>query len=223
MIDELTSCDSFAERKSTKRNSGFSRRVMLQKSACGFGYLALADLIARQSATATAAEALRSSGLHHPARAKRVILLFMHGGPSQVDTFDYKPLLQRDDGKTFGGTIPAQIDATPTLLASPWKFKQHGQSGLWVSELMPEVAKVVDRLCVVRSVHSRGQSHGQAVSMLHTGSDNLIRPSVGSWSAMDWGLRIRICLRSWLSVLRRAMVVRAITAPRFCLLSIKRW
>ncbi len=163
-----------------------SRRALLRQSACGFGYLALADLISRQ-AVATANEEARSSGLHHPARAKRVILLFMHGGPSQVDTFDYKPLLQRDTGKQYGGTIPAQIDATPTLLASPWKFKQHGQSGLWVSELMPEVAKVVDRLCVVRSVHSRGQSHGQAVSMLHTGSDNLIRPSVGAWISYGLG------------------------------------
>ncbi len=160
--------------------------------------------------------------MHHPARAKRVILLFMHGGPSQVDTFDYKPLLQRDDGKTYGGTIPAQIDATPTLLASPWKFKQHGQSGLWVSDLMPEVAKVVDRLCIVRSVHSRGQSHGQAVSMLHTGSDNLIRPSVGSWVSYGLGTENQDLPAFMALSLRRAMVVRAITAQRFCQPNIKR-
>jgi hypothetical protein len=126
-------------------------------------------------------------GMHHAAKAKRVIFLFMHGGPSHVDTFDYKPKLSQDDGKTYKGELPSSIDAVPTLMGSPWKFNRHGESGLWVSELMPEIAKVADRLCVIRSMHSRGQSHGQAVSMLHTGSDNLIRPSVGAWVSYGLG------------------------------------
>ena len=124
---------------------------------------------------------------HHPPRAKRVIFLFMHGGPSQVDTFDYKPRLQTDDGKKLPFDAASNIDAVPKLLKSPWKFARHGQSGGWVSELLPNLAKQIDDLCVIRSVHSRGQSHGQAVSMMHTGTDNLVRPSVGAWVSFGLG------------------------------------
>lgn len=127
--------------------------------------------------------------VHHPARAKSVIFLFMHGGPSQVDTFDFKPQLQRDDGKQLPFEAAENIDAVPKLLKSPWKFARHGQSGLWVSELLPNIAQHIDDLCVIRSMHSRGQSHGQAVSMLHTGSDNLVRPSVGAWVSYGIGSR----------------------------------
>ncbi len=111
----------------------------------------------------------------------------MHGGPSQVDTFDYKPELQKRDGESYSGQMPSQIDAKPVLLASPWKFSQHGQNGLWVSDLLPHMAGVADELCVVRSVYSRGQSHGQAVGMVNTGSDNLVRPSVGAWVSYGLG------------------------------------
>jgi hypothetical protein len=114
--------------------------------------------------------------LHFPARAKRVIFLFMHGGPSHVDTFDYKPRLAKDDGKPFPLELPPNIDAVPTLLNGPWGFKQRGQSGLWVSDLLPHMAKHADSLCVIRSMHTKGQSHGQAVGMVNTGSDNLVRP-----------------------------------------------
>lgn len=122
-----------------------------------------------------------------PARAKRVIFLFMHGGPSHVDTFDYKPKLQSNDGGELPFEKPPRIDAKPVLMKSPWKFAQHGESGQWVSELLPHTAKKVDELCIVRSLHSRGQSHGQAVSMLHTGSDNLVRPSAGAWISYGLG------------------------------------
>ncbi|MDP6443309.1 MAG: DUF1501 domain-containing protein [Pirellulaceae bacterium] len=125
--------------------------------------------------------------LHHAARAQRVIFLFMHGGPSHVDTFDYKRALQANDGKPLPFERPKNIDAKPVLMKSPWKFQRHGESGLWVSELFPHVARQVDELCIVRSVYSRGQSHGQAVSMLHTGSDNLVRPSVGAWVSFGLG------------------------------------
>jgi hypothetical protein len=120
-----------------------------------------------------------------------VIFLFMHGGPSQVDTFDYKPELQKRDGEKYAGQMLAQIDAKPVLMASPWKFARRGQSGLWVSDLLPQIAGVADELCVVRSMHSRGQSHGQAVSMVNTGSDNLVRPSVGSWISYGLGTENR--------------------------------
>lgn len=172
------------------------RRRFLAQSACGFGMLALADLMAKNGAiaaeSATASRASGSAALapkppHFPARAKRVIFLFMHGGPSHVDTFDYKPELQRRDGEVYGGQIPSQIDAKPKLMASPWEFKQRGESGLWVSDLLPHIAEVADDLCVVKSVHTRGQSHGQAVGMVNTGSDNLVRPSVGSWVSYGLG------------------------------------
>jgi len=174
------------------------RRQFLSQSACGFGMLALADLLASETksvraetvtpgvAPASGADLLARSP-HFPGRAKRVIFLFMHGGPSQVDTFDYKPELQKRDGETYSGQMPSQIDAKPTLMASPWKFAQHGESGLWVSELLPHLAGVADDLCVVRSLHSRGQSHGQAVGMVNTGSDNLVRPSVGAWISYGLG------------------------------------
>ena len=168
-----------------------NRRQLLRSSACGFGMLALADLMARQAGASgprtSASSGTASDGLHHPARAKRVIFLFMHGGPSHVDTFDFKPRLQADDGKPLPFEKPEQLDARPVLMKSPWKFSRHGQSGLWVSELLPETAKCIDDLCIIRSMHSRGQSHGQAVSMLNTGSDNLVRPSLGSWISYGLG------------------------------------
>jgi hypothetical protein len=160
-----------------------SRRAMLQSAACGFGYLAFAGMNAARCDQARPS----APAPHLPPRAKRVIFLFMHGGPSHVDTFDYKPRLQADDGQELPFEKAANIDAVPKLMGSPWKFARPGESGLWVSELLPHTAKCVDELCVVRSMHSRGQSHGQAVCMLHTGSDNLARPSVGAWVSYGLG------------------------------------
>ncbi|MCA8989649.1 MAG: DUF1501 domain-containing protein [Planctomycetaceae bacterium] len=164
------------------RPADCSRRHFLAATTCGFGSLALGDLLARQAMASPG-----TAGLHHPAKAKRVIFLFMHGGPSQVDTFDYKPQLDKDDGKDLPFEAARNISAVPKLLKSPWKFSQHGESGLWASELFPEVARHMDDLCVIRSMHSKGQSHGQAVSMLHTGSDSLIRPSMGAWVSFGLG------------------------------------
>ncbi len=165
--------------------AALSRRRLLQHSACGFGYLAFAGLCGE---AARAAESpLDRQAPHHAARAKRVIFLFMHGGPSHVDMFDYKPRLQADDGKQLPFAPAKNISAKPKLMASPWKFARHGKSGLWVSELWPHVSQHIDDLCVIRSLHSRGQSHGQAVSMLHTGSDNFVRPSVGAWVSYGLG------------------------------------
>src|SRR6185295_14593003 len=128
-----------------------TRREMLARSAAGFGSLALASLLADQSAAqASPADPLAAKLPHFTARAKRIIFLFMKGGPSQVDTFDPKPLLTRDDGKPLPFAKPrVQFAPTGNLLKSPWSFQQYGESGTWVSELFPHVAQRVDDLCFV--------------------------------------------------------------------------
>lgn len=120
-------------------------------------------------------------------QVKRVIFLFQHGGPSHVDTFDYKPMLAKHDGEDLPFALPPNLDAVPKLLNGPWKFHQRGQSGLWVSDLLPHMAGQADSLCVIRSMHTKGQSHGQAVGMVNTGSDNLVRPSIGAWISYALG------------------------------------
>ena len=158
-----------------------SRRHLLHRAACGFGGLALADLCSQQVAHAGDA----APTTHFPARAKRVIFLFMSGGPSQMDTFDYKPLLQQHHGRDMPGGIPDLQKSIgrnlKKLQASPFKWNQHGESGQWVSELFPHVAQHVDKLCLVKSMHTDGFDHGTATLRLHTGEDRQIRPSLGSW------------------------------------------
>ena len=112
----------------------------------------------------------------------------MKGGPSHVDTFDPKPLLTRDDGKPLPFAKPrVQFAATSNLLKSPWSFQQYGQSGIWVSDLFPKLSAYVDDLCLVHSVHGTNPAHGGAVLKVHTGSDNFIRPSIGSWVSYGLG------------------------------------
>ena len=131
-----------ADAKGRAVNEYTSRRRMLQRTAVGFGSLALHGLLSRDG-QARGPLAARSSLL--PARAKRIIFLLMSGGPSQVDTFDRKPLLDRDHGKPLPFAKPrVQFNATKNLLRSPWRFRQHGESGLWVSELFPRLATRVD-------------------------------------------------------------------------------
>lgn len=166
----------------------FSRRTLLQQSAGGFGGLALSAMLAEQGLMAAAPNPLAAKKTHFAPRAKRVIFLFMKGGPSHVDTFDPKPLLQRDDGKPYPFKMPRVTFAeTGKLLKSPWKFRQYGQSGLPVSELFPHVAQCVDELCVVRSLHGTNPAHGGALLKLHTGSDTQVRPSMGSWVVYGLG------------------------------------
>ena len=119
---------------------------------------------------------------HFPARAKRVIFLCMEGGPSHVDTFDYKPKLTPTPASRRQGRA-----AAATLMASPWKFHQHGQSGLWVSDLFPEVAKHADDLCIINSMHTDLPTHPQAFLMLHTGTLQFPRPSLGAWALYGLG------------------------------------
>lgn len=173
-----------------------SRRNLLKQFCAGSAAFSLGGLTGR---TLEANPDLVIQRPHHPAKAKSVIFLFMHGGPSQVDTFDYKPMLEKSDGKAIPYALPSALDAKQELMKSPWTFKQHGESGLWISELFPHLASKADELCVIRSMHSRGQSHGQAVSMIHTGSDNLVRPSVGAW--VSYGLaKINQDLPSFVSI-----------------------
>jgi Protein of unknown function (DUF1501) len=172
--------------------SCLNRRQLLARTATGFGALALSALLhdsarADPGLAGSANNPLAVKPPHFPARAKRVIFLFMHGGPSQVDTFDYKPLLIRDHGKPFPFSKPrVQFAQTGNLMQSPWAFQQHGQSGLWVSELFPDVARHADKLCIIKSMHTDNVVHGDAVIQLHTGSDVFVRPSMGSW--MTYGL-----------------------------------
>ncbi|HAC92305.1 MAG TPA: DUF1501 domain-containing protein [Planctomycetaceae bacterium] len=131
---------------------------------------------------------LAAKAPHLPARAKRIIFLFMKGGPSHVDTFDPKPILDRDHGKPPPFALPrVTFAAQGSLLRSPWRFRQHGQSGLAVSELFPHVAKHVDDLCILRSLHGTNPAHGGALLKLHTGSDQFVRPSMGSWIVYGLG------------------------------------
>ncbi|MBU6300050.1 MAG: DUF1501 domain-containing protein [Verrucomicrobia bacterium] len=156
------------------------RRHFLKSSAVGFGHLALSAMLG--------SEAQAGSRANHAPRAKRVVFLFMKGGPSHVDTFDPKPLLDRDHGKPFPFAPPRVTFAKQgNLLKSPWKFRQHGESGLPVSELFPKVARCADDLCVLRSVHGTNPAHGGALLKLSTGSDTQVRPSLGSWVVYGLG------------------------------------
>lgn len=160
-----------------------TRRELLQRSGMGFGSLALASLLNDQQGSAD-----DSQVPHLPARAKRIIFLFMKGGPSQVDSFDYKPQLQKSDHKAFPYEKPrVQFAPTGELLASPWKFRRYGESGIAVSELFPHVAQCVDDLCIINSMHGSNPAHGGACLKIHTGSDTFVRPSMGAWVSYGLG------------------------------------
>ena len=167
--------------------TSYNRRHWLQSTACGFGALAFQAFAQRIARAA-------GSGLDHKPRANRVIFLFMHGGVSQVDSFDPKPALTEYNGKKLPFKGIENLDVSlkdragnGSLLDTPWKFQQYGESGAWVSELWPHLAKHADDLCFIKSMHTKGTSHGQAVSMIHTGNDNLLRPSVGAWVSYGLG------------------------------------
>ncbi len=155
-----------------------SRRELLRRSAHGFGWLALGALLSGES---------RAAVPHFAPRAKNVILLFMDGGVSQVDSFDPKPRLKAEHGKPFGMKIEAtQFDNIGNVLASPWEFHQHGASGIPVSEIFPQIGAMADDLCVIRSMKSDFPEHAQATLMLHCGHALQGRPSMGSW--LSYGL-----------------------------------
>lgn len=167
-------------------SANISRRCVLQNAGAGFGYLALAGMLGQSGSVAHGNEPtvppnmavvnpLAPKAPHFPVKAKRIIFLFMQGATSQMDTWEYKPKLQADDGKVGPGG--------GTLTASKFKFAQHGQTGTWVSELYPHMSKLVDKLCFIRGLHTDTPAHPQAVIQLHTGTAlaSLTRPSLGAW------------------------------------------
>lgn len=166
----------------------YSRRFALQSFASGFGYLAFAGLAhqaaAKERARQSSGGALAPKETHCPAKAKRVIFLCMNGGPSHVDTFDHKPELQKLSGKA---PPTGRGPSSARLMGSPFKFKQHGSAGLWISDVFPHLAKQADDLCVVRSMHTDLPNHAQAFTQLHTGSFQFVRPSVGAWTLYGLG------------------------------------
>ncbi|MBL8859820.1 MAG: DUF1501 domain-containing protein [Planctomycetes bacterium] len=158
-----------------------SRRDTLKLLSCGFGMLALRGLCAAD-AQDLVSDPLAPKKPHLLARAKRVIFLCMNGAPSHVDTFDYKPALAEHDGQTLSGYRQGA-----KLMASPWKFSQKGKSGLWMSELFPELAKHADELCLLRGMHTAVPAHAQATIQQHTGSFQFVRPSLGAWTMYGLG------------------------------------
>jgi hypothetical protein len=162
-----------------------NRRELLRRAGAGFGALALAALMADETRAAPpAANPLTPRQPHFRARAKRVIFLFMPGGPSQVDTFDPKPRLTRDHGKP---SPKLYLGQKRNLLASPWKFQKHGQSGLEVSELFPHVGSCVDRLCVLRGMVADDVNHPGGCLQMNTGERVATRPSLGAWVTYGLG------------------------------------
>lgn len=163
----------------------FNRREILKYTSCGFGWLAFSGMT--HTARAIQASQLRGPDNpldprppHFPARAKHVIFLCMRGGPSHVDTFDYKPKLNADSGKA--GPRPGS-----KLLGSKFKFRQHGKSGLWISELYPELSRRADDLCMIHSMQTDLPAHPQALVRMHTGTSQFIRPSLGAWTLYGLG------------------------------------
>src|SRR5688572_24123044 len=178
--------------------AGLSRRGFLNRFGMGLGGLALANLIspARLFASASpgADRGILNSQLHHPAKAKRVIYLFMAGGPSQMETFDYKPLLNQRNGEQLPDSVRmgqrltgmSGNQASLPLAGSIYKFQRHGNCGAWVSELLPHTAKVVDEMCFIRSLYTEAINHDPAFTFLQTGSQLSGRPSMGAW--LNYGL-----------------------------------
>lgn len=180
------------------QNAPLSRREMLQRCANGFGAVALATLLGEEALAAPgpkpAAEPNRTVDPmavrppHFPAKAKSVIFLFMDGGPSQVDTFDPKPRLAKENGQPIKVPVqPTQFDNIGNVLKSPWEFKQYGQSGIPVSDLFPHVATCVDDLAIIRSMTADFSEHTNANYFIHSGHGLQGRPSMGAWTTYGLG------------------------------------
>lgn len=171
---------------------GMSRRQVLKRFGMGLGGLALADLMA--SGASASDDAGRLGAPHFPAKAKRVIYLFMSGAPSQMDLFDYKPLLNERHGEELPDSVRGTQrltgmsgnQASIPIAGSPFKFERHGQSGAWFSDQLPHLSALADDLCFVKSMYTEAINHGPGVTFMQTGSPFPGRPSIGAWS--DYGL-----------------------------------
>ena len=169
-----------------------SRRQLLRGASNGFGALAMMALLGQHASRADSKPGpLAPKKPHFPARAKSVIFLFMEGAVSQVDSFDYKPMLEKyhgqDPRKAIGKLEKTQFDDVGRVLKSPWKFWQHGQCGAWISDLFPHVAQKADDLCIIRSMTSNFPEHTSANYFLHSGLGLQGRPSVGAWVTYGLG------------------------------------
>lgn len=151
-----------------------TRRELLKTASCGFGYMALAGMASQAAAEESP---LAAKQPHFPAKAKRVIFMFMQGAPSHVDTFDYKPKLAADSGKDD----PSAKGKSRKLLKSPFKFVNSGKSGLPIADIFPNLSKQADDLCIINGMNTDVPNHPQASLMLHTGNFQFVRPSLGSW------------------------------------------
>jgi hypothetical protein len=173
----------------TGRAFPMSRRQWLAQLGAGFGTVALSALLAEDSLAA--ANPLAPRAPHHTPRVKRVIMLFMFGGPSHLDTFDPKPRLAHDSGRPLPVEKLPRVLSFPNrmgnLVGSPFEFHQHGESGTWMSSLFPHLSQRADDLCVIISMHCSNSRHGGAVLEWHTGSDTFVRPSMGSWITYGLG------------------------------------
>src|SRR6185369_10258264 len=163
------------------RPGAMTRRQMLQRTCSGFGLLGLAGLLGPQMLMASGS----TRTPHFAPRAKRVIFLFMNGGPSHVDTFDPKPALLAHEGETPSGEFYKK-NKNGGFMPSPFTFKKYGQSGIDVSETLPNIARIIDDCCVIRSMRTDVPNHEPALLQMHTGNVQPIRPSMGSW--MLYGL-----------------------------------
>ena len=173
-----------------------TRRQFLGRFGMGLGGFALAEMLARETKAAAVDHGILGQP-HFPPKAKRIIFLFMSGGPSQLDLFDYKPLLNKRNGEQLpdsvrGGqrlTGMSGNQSSIPLVGSPFKFAQQGPAGAWFSELLPHTAGIADKLCVVRSMYTEAINHGPGVTFLQTGSQIAGRPSMGSWLSYGLGRR----------------------------------
>lgn len=169
------------------RKQSLDRRQFLNRTTFGAGSLALASLLQESSAGTVLP--------HHAARAKRVIYLFMHGGPSQLDLFDYKPRLRKHQGQELPDSVRGDQrltgmtsrQASKPVTSSVFRFRQRGDSGAWVSELLPHTGAIADDLCIVRSLHTEAINHDPAVTLLQTGHQQPGRPSFGAWASYGLG------------------------------------
>src|SRR5437588_2961097 len=163
-----------------------TRRAFLGRYAGSLGGLALAHLLGEESSANT--DALSARPAHHPARAKAVICLFQHGGPSQVDLFDHKPELTKRHGQVYSGDLEVHFHTqVGKVLGSPFKFRKHGGSGMELSELLPHTAKISDDITLVRSMVTDSVDHEAALRVIHSGKTFAGRPAWGSWALYGLG------------------------------------
>lgn len=172
----------------TPASRPITRREALRKMGCGFGYISLASLVGQSLARAATTDGIRAPWMiTDKPKAKHVIFLFMNGGMSQVDTFDYKPMLEKYDGQPMPGGVLSHERKVGGLMKSPFKFKKYGKSGIEVSEVFPHLGECVDDMCIVKSVFTEIPNHEPALEMMNTGANFAGRPSMGAWVTYGLG------------------------------------